>query len=161
VDAPQWLYDLMDLLDLDVVEQATWIRCWNGDLTFGQKLLDRSQTWEARSILLKERRIEELYRRGLITRRTVLQCRAQEMGLAFVELDVISIDRSAFHDVSRDLVTETSALPVKRDGSTLWIAISSNNTIALDGFRKATGCRVVPVLAEAEDIESAIEKYFP
>lgn len=161
MEAPQWLYDLMDLLGLDIVEQAAWIRRWNGDPTFTPKELDRRQTWDARGILLKDNRIQELVRSGLISERSALQCQAQQMGFGFVDLDRVQIERSAFQDVSRNLVTDTLAFPVKRDGSTLWLAMSSNNVAALDSYKAATGCRVVPVLAESSAIEVAIEKYFP
>jgi hypothetical protein len=162
MDAPQWLYDLMDLLGLDILEQANWVRRWNGDADSPTRRLGFKEVYEAKSFLAGRHKLQmELSRRGLLGEREALMSHAQEMGVGFVDLDRVLIEPPAFQNVSRNLVTDTGCIPVKRDGSTLWLAMSSDDMAAIDAYKLATGCRVVPVLAVPDAIEKAIEKYFP
>ncbi len=84
------------------------------------------------------------------------------MGIGFVDIERVQIDSSAFNSVSAELVTNTQAIPVKRDGSTIWLAISQTDAMdVLDAYKMATGCRIIPVLATAKAISQAINRYFP
>ena len=85
---------------------------------------------------------------GFCGEREVLQAKAQEAGLGFADLDRMTIDSSALNVVPERIVKNHSAIPVRKDGNTLWVAMSNpNNVSAIDDFRIASGCRVVPVLA--------------
>jgi len=163
VDVPQWLQDLMDLLDLDIVEQANWIRRWNGPSDSRPALLNAGRLWRAKTFFKNDHDlVEELIRRGLVGEREVLQAKAMASGLGFVDLERVQIEPSAFTDVPPDLVTRTRSIPVKRDGGTLFVVVSSSNdSAAIDAFKEATGCRIVPVFAVSAAINEAIEKYFP
>jgi len=98
---------------------------------------------------------------GYVGEREVLQAKAQEMGLGFVDLDRIQIDSSAINVVPERIVKAHNAIPVKKDGTHLYVAMSNpNNIVALDDFKIASGCRVSPVLAVPGAIEDAIRKYY-
>jgi len=98
---------------------------------------------------------------GMVGEREVLQARAQEMGYAFVDLDRIQIESSALNVVQERVVKNHSVIPVKKDGTTLWLATANPNNIqALDDVQIASGCRVVPVIAVPGAIEDAIKKYY-
>ncbi len=98
---------------------------------------------------------------GMVGEREVIQARAQEQGIAFADLDRVQIDSSAINIVPERLVKAHSAIPVKKDGTTLWVAMANvSNIAALDDIRMASGCRVVPVLAVPGAIEDAIRKYY-
>lgn len=98
---------------------------------------------------------------GFCGEREVLQAKAQESGLGFADLDRMTIDSSALNVVPERIVKNHSAIPVRKDGQTLWIAMSNpNNLAAIDDFRVASGCRVVPVLAVPGAIEDAIRKNY-
>jgi len=98
---------------------------------------------------------------NMVGEREVLQAKAQEMGFAFADLDRITIDTAAINIVPERMVKAHSALPVKKDGTTLWVAMSNpNNLNAIDDIKIASGCRVIPVVAVPGAIEDAIKKYY-
>jgi len=98
---------------------------------------------------------------GFCGEREVLQAKAQEAGLGFADLDRMTIDSSALNVVPERIVKNHSAIPVRKDGNTLWVAMSNpNNVSAIDDFRIASGCRVVPVLAVPGAIDDAIRKNY-
>ncbi len=98
---------------------------------------------------------------NMVGEREVLQAKAQEQGFAFADLDRITIESSATNVVPERLVKSHSAMPVKRDGQTLYVAMSNpNNLNAIDDIKIASGCRVVPVVAVPGAIEDAIKKYY-
>ncbi len=98
---------------------------------------------------------------GMVGEREVLQARAQELGYAFVDLDRITIDSSALNVVQERVVKNHSVIPVKKDGTTLWLATANPNNIqAIDDVALASGCRVVPVVAVPGAIEDALKKYY-
>ena len=98
---------------------------------------------------------------GFCGEREVLQAKAQEAGLGFADLDRMTIDSSALNVVPERIVKNHSSIPVRKDGQTLWVAMSNpNNVAAIDDFRIASGCRIVPVLAVPGAIEDAIRKNY-
>src|SRR4051794_2679640 len=98
---------------------------------------------------------------NMVGEREVLQAKAQEMGYAFADLDRVQIESSAINVVPERLVKAHSAIPVKKDGSNLWVAMSNpGNIMAQDDIKMASGCRVIPVLAVPGAIEDAIKKYY-
>jgi len=98
---------------------------------------------------------------NMVGEREVLQAKAQEMGYAFADLDRVQIDSSALNVVKENIVRTHSAIPVKKDGTNLWVAMSNPaNIVALDDIKMASGCRVIPVVAVPGAIEDAIKKYY-
>ena len=97
----------------------------------------------------------------LVGERELLQAKAQEAGIAFADLDRVQIDSSAINVVPDRIVKAHNAIPVKKDGQTLWVAMSKPGDImALDDFKMASGCRVIPVMAVPAAIDDAIKKYY-
>jgi type IV pilus assembly protein PilB len=81
--------------------------------------------------------------------------------MGFVDLDRITVDSSAINVVPERLVKAHSAIPVKKDAQTLWVAMASpSNIVALDDIKIASGCRVIPVMAVPGAIDDAIKKYY-
>ena len=98
---------------------------------------------------------------GFAGEREVLQGKAQEQGLGFADLDRMTIDSSALNVVPERIVKNHTAIPVRKDGQTLYVALKNpSNIAAIDDLRLASGCRVVPVLAVPGAIEDAIKKYY-
>jgi type IV pilus assembly protein PilB len=98
---------------------------------------------------------------GMVGEREVLQAKAQEMGIGFVDLDRVQIESSAINVVPERIAKAHSVVPVKKDGQTLWLAMANDkNILALDDVKMASGCRVVPVLAVPGAIEDAIKKNY-
>jgi len=98
---------------------------------------------------------------GFVGEREVLQAKAQEMGIGFVDLDRVNIESSAINVVPERIAKAHSVIPVKKDGQVLYLAMSNDkNILALDDVKMASGCRVVPVLAVPGAIEDAIKKNY-
>ena len=98
---------------------------------------------------------------GFAGEREVLQAQAQEAGHAFVDLDNVAIESSAINVVPERIVKLHNVIPVRKDGTTLWLAMSNpNNLQALDDVRLASGCYVKPAVAVGGAIEDAIKKYY-
>lgn len=177
VDVPRWLEDLMDLLDLDTVERADWIRHWNDHNSWrrlghwGLKLLkDRghvtaTQLEEAVRIQRESKEPDlgkVLIALGLVGEREVMQSKAMELGIGFVDLERVNVEDSAIQLANRKLVTTHGAIPVKKDGSTVWLAMSDpQNIAAAEAFRIESECRIIPVLATQPEIQRAIDRYYP
>ncbi len=98
---------------------------------------------------------------GMVGEREVIEAKAQEMGLPFVNLDSIQIESSAINVVPERIAKNHGIIPVRKDGTTLYIAMSNpSNIMAIDDVKMASGCRVVPALAVPGAIEDALKKYY-
>lgn len=98
---------------------------------------------------------------NMVGEREVLQAKAQERGLPFADLDKVTIESSALNVVPERIVKAHSAIPIRKDGTNLYVAMMNPDDLgALDNLRAASGCRVIPVIAVPGAIEDAIKKYF-
>lgn len=113
----------------------------------------QAQTGKDISIILRDL--------GMVGEREIMEARAQEQGHLFVDLDRFSIESSAVNIVPERLVKLHNAIPVKKDGMTLWVAMENpNNLEAIDQIQLASGCRVRPAIALPAAIEDAIRKSY-
>ncbi len=94
-------------------------------------------------------------------RRRRVQQRAKELGYAFADVDRVIPDRSALDAVTRELVVKHSAVALKKEGSVLYVAMARIDIRAIEAFREASRCRVVPVLALEDSIRDSIERLYP
>lgn len=98
---------------------------------------------------------------GFAGEREVLHAQAQEAGHPFVDLDNVQIESSALNVVPERIVKLHNVIPVKKEGTNLWLAMANpNNLQALDDVRLASGCFVKPAVAVPGAIEDAIRKYY-
>jgi type IV pilus assembly protein PilB len=98
---------------------------------------------------------------GAVGEREVLQAKAQEMGIAFADLDRVNVDSSAINVVPERLAKNHSVCPVKKQDNTLYLAMSNTNNLqAIDDVTMASGCRVVPVMAVPGAIDDALRRYY-
>ena len=98
---------------------------------------------------------------GYVGEREVLQARAQEEGHQFVDLDNVKVDDSAVNVVPERIVKLHSVMPIKKEGSTIWLAMANPSDIpAIDDVRLASGCFVRPAVALPGAIEDAIRRHY-
>ena len=98
---------------------------------------------------------------GMVGEREVLEAKAQEMGYPFVDLDRITIESSAINIVPERIAKNHSVVPVRKEGTILWLAMKNINDIdAADQVRMVSGCRVNPVMAVPGAIDDAVRKYY-
>ena len=98
---------------------------------------------------------------GYVGEREVLEAKAQEAGHQYVNLDKIKVDSSAVNVVPERIVKLHSVMPIRKEGTTIWLAMSNPADIpALDDVRLASGCFVKPAVALPGAIEDAIRKHY-
>ena len=98
---------------------------------------------------------------GHLGEREMLEAKAQEEGLTFVDLDRYSIDASAINLVPERIVKNHSVIPVRKEGNVLFVAMPDPNNIrAIDDVRMVSRLDVRPVRAVPEAIEEAIRKHY-
>jgi len=85
---------------------------------------------------------------------------AQELGVPFVDIERVQIDECLFTLVPPDVLRKHQVVPVKKEGVTLWLAMSDVlNVAAQDEIRDLTHCRVIPVLAVGAQIDAVLAKW--
>jgi type IV pilus assembly protein PilB len=97
---------------------------------------------------------------GMIKEGDLVRALAEQVGLEFVDLSDYPIDPSAAALLPEALSRRYRALPIgDRDGKLLVAMSDPANVYALDDIRTITGRDVQPVVATANDVERAIQKF--
>lgn len=98
---------------------------------------------------------------GKVGEREVAQASAAEKGMPFADLDRTQVESSAINVVPERIAKLHQAVPLKREGTTLWVAMRNVNDLeAIDQIQLASGCRVRPVMALPAAIDDALRKYY-
>jgi type IV pilus assembly protein PilB len=107
-----------------------------------------------------DRQVLALLDAGSLTEAQVASARAASAELPFIELTDYPVDHSAVALVPASLCRRHSILPVARTDDTITVAISNpGDVLALDDVRAATGLRAVAVVAEPQDLRTALNRY--
>src|SRR3990170_1975260 len=97
---------------------------------------------------------------GYIRERDLVRALAEQVGLEFVDLTEYRIDPMLTSLLPEALSRRYRALPIgERDGKLLVAMSDPANVYALDDIRTMTGRDVQPVVATANDVEQAIQKF--
>jgi type IV pilus assembly protein PilB len=97
---------------------------------------------------------------GFIRERDLVKALAQQVGLDFVDLSEYPIEATATTLLPEQLARRYRALPIAEQDGRLLVAMSDPaNVYALDDIRSVTGRDVKPLVATAQDVEQAINKY--
>ncbi len=104
---------------------------------------------------------ELLVEMGFLSEEDLLGVAAEVLRMPAVDLDKGSIDPEAAKTISYELVKRFGVFPVRREGDTLFLAMSDpTDIVALDFLRGATGLTLKPLLAARSSIERVIEEYY-
>jgi type II secretory ATPase GspE/PulE/Tfp pilus assembly ATPase PilB-like protein len=105
---------------------------------------------------------EVLVDSGLLTEDQIFAALAIKCGMKFVDLENYSPTNETLELIPASLAKEMQVIPLAKKNNTLVIAISSPSDQALleDNLRFSLRCRIMPVLAKPQQIESAIKKYY-
>ncbi|WP_395091008.1 GspE/PulE family protein [Armatimonas sp.] len=92
----------------------------------------------------------------------VYKCWAESEGLPFVDITKHKPESSALNVVPQNVVMRHKAIPVRKDGQTLYVAIADpRNVPAIDDIKVASRVPIVRALVAApSDIEAAIKENF-
>ena len=90
------------------------------------------------------------------------RARAQSEGVPFIDLVRNPPEPPALATLPADLARRYRAVPVRRDGSTLFVAMANpRDAEAVDAIRTTSRCMVRPMLAETDQLDAAITRAYP
>ena len=140
------------------MSEATVANKQLGEQLLEKGLITREQLWEAMRVQSKtgDSLGNILVKMCMVSQDEVDQI----LGIA-TKLSLNSIDSQLLKTVPEQLIRKYLAIPVKKEGQKLTLAMSDPlNILAIDDFRLILGCEVKPVGVPLEDIEAAIQKHF-
>jgi type IV pilus assembly protein PilB len=98
---------------------------------------------------------------GYAQARQVTEAKAQQMGVTYIDLSKVAPDDSAINLVKGSICQRVNAIPIRRQDNRLLVAMQNPNDVtAIDDIAAVSGLTVVPALAMADDIESALRRYY-
>ena len=103
--------------------------------------------------------VGHLLRYGLATPDAIAMCASREFGVPAIDMAAVDPD-ALTQDVDDGLIRRHNALPLVRRGDTLHVALADPADVrALDAIKFAVGIDVEPVVAAADKLGDAIERY--
>lgn len=111
-----------------------------------------------------ERLGKVLVKCGFVSEETILNFLGSQMGLPYVNLDNIEMER--FGKILRDEVLEPIvrrhfAVPISMNDDVLTVAMADPlDIVAIDDIRRITGYKIQPVVSSEQKIKDAIDKYY-
>ncbi len=100
---------------------------------------------------------ELLVRLGMVSRQDLMSALARKMGYPLVDLETFPADPDALHKVPYGIAARLLVVPLMVRDTTLIVALSDpSKRSVLSELEFVTQCKVVPVLAEPEQLQSAI-----
>ena len=98
---------------------------------------------------------------NLATLRQVAEAKAMQLNVHFVDLTKTAPSADALALVPGHICQRFNAIPVRRQDSTLYVAMKNPNDVnAIDDISAVSGLTVRPVLATSEDIDDALRRNY-
>lgn len=98
---------------------------------------------------------------NFVGEREVLEAKAQEMNIGFIDLDRVTPESSAINIVPERIAKMHKVVPIQKKDNEIIVAMANPQDIqAQDDVMRASGCKVRPALAVPGAIEDAIRKYY-
>ncbi len=102
-----------------------------------------------------------LVRLGFIDEKTLTSFLSKQFGVPPVDLATEEIDPEVLKLVPESIAQKYLLIPVKRKGSTLYVAMADpSNIFAIDDIKFLTGYNVEPLVASEIAIKEAIDRYY-
>jgi hypothetical protein len=102
-----------------------------------------------------------LVRTGVITDDQLKQALGEQLGLGFLDLDGIALDRSLRRWINRTYAQRHRVIPVSKQGDTLTVVLEDpTNSSVVDDLHTTTGCRIVATTAGAEAFGRAFTRFY-
>src|SRR2546426_429110 len=133
---------------------------WLGEFLVERKVLSRPKLEE---MLQREERegtslARLLVSEHLVAEKDIVAAVAFQTGLHFVDLAITPVDLQAEEILAADVARKFVALPIKRDGGRLLVAMENpSDRAAVDALAEATGFEIDPGIAERRELRRAID----
>ncbi len=112
----------------------------------------------------RERLGKILVKLGFTTEGIIMDFLADQLGMEHVNLAEIEIQPFSLdvrREVLESIVRRHLAIPISREDNTLVVAMADPlDVFALDDIKRATNCKIKPVVASEEEIKEVIEKSY-
>ncbi len=90
----------------------------------------------------------QLIEAGVLTELEIIEVTADEMQIAPINLDLVTVPDELLEILSEEMATYYSVVPVSSIGNILTVAVSNPyDILALDDLKIVTGCELIPVLS--------------
>ncbi len=134
-----------------------------GELLIREKVLSLQQLQQAQDEAKRTgRRLgATLARMGLVPDNVLTQLVARQYSLPAINLSEIEIDANVLKLIPKEICEKHQVIPVRRQGSTLIVAMSDpSNIYAIDELKFLTQYNIDPVVASDGAIENALSRYY-
>src|SRR5258708_2406522 len=130
-----------------------------GEILLLQNVVSREQMQLARQNANGRRLDHQVVEMGLATEEQVLQALATELGMRYVELADVTVDRDLLDRFPAREIFRHTLFPLSRRNGSVIVATSDPFDLeALDEVSSLSGFRLEPVLARNEDIARLIKE---
>jgi type IV pilus assembly protein PilB len=134
-----------------------------GDLLVSNGLISPAQLEKA----LQDQKISgtklgsALVKLGYISEKNLVSFLSRHYGVPAIDLNEIQIDQEAMKMIPADVIFKYQAIPIKRVGSTLRVAMSDpSNILAIDDIKFLAGCHVEVFVSTESAIKTAIDRFY-
>ena len=134
-----------------------------GDLLVNNGLINPAQLEKA----LQDQKISgtklgsALVKLGYISEKNLVSFLSRHYGVPAIDLNEIQIDADAMKMIPADVIFKYQAIPIKRVGSTLRVAMSDpSNILAIDDIKFLAGCHVEVFVSTESAIKTAIDRFY-
>ena len=104
---------------------------------------------------------EILVEKGFITSELIRHALELQLAVPRIDLLTYKIDSKAVEILPEYLVRRDRVIPVKKEGSELYVAMTEPpNILVIDEIKLITGLRIKPMIAREEEILRIIEQHF-
>jgi general secretion pathway protein E/type IV pilus assembly protein PilB len=130
-----------------------------GEILLAQGVVNREQLTSAQARANGRRLDQQIVEMGLATEDQVLQALANELGMRYVELGEVSVDRELLEKFPAREIFRHTLFPLSRRNGSVVVATSDPFDLeALDEVSSLSGYRLEPVLARRDDISRLIKE---
>lgn len=131
-----------------------------GEILLGQGVVSREQLQLAQQRANGLRLDQQIIAMQFASEERILQALALELGMRYVELDDVTIDRQLLEKFPAREIFRHTLIPLSRRNGSAVVATSDPFDLeALDEISSLTGLRLEPVLARREDITRLIKEH--
>jgi len=134
-----------------------------GELLVANGLITPKQLEQA----LQEQKISgnklgsSLVKLGFISEKNLVSFLSRHYGVPAIDLNEVQIDPEAIKMIPSDVIFKYQAIPIKRVGSTLRVAMSDpSNILAIDDIKFLAGCHVEVFVSTESAIKAAIDRVY-
>ncbi len=105
--------------------------------------------------------IDTLVSQGVLSAASVAQAKAAHFGAEYVPLGEMRIADEVLAAVRRDVAKRFNIVPVRKEEHGLVVAMADPSDLeTLDGLQHTLNTEIIPAVATADDIQTAIGKYY-